>query len=254
MSRFEARLRGVAEALDVPSGVRVEILEELSADLDALYAELVAAGASPREARRRAERMLAPAPWATDALAGVHRPWPLRVVAGVPAGMRGRLNRGLLATATSLVLTVSILEFARAGLLRAPSPFLWAQLALAAVLVAVALRGAARLWLDGGDPRTLRRGLGALLGAPAGAVLLAVLGTVVGLGSVAGRIAHDPSLDRIVVVEWLMRSVGLWWCATLMLLLGGLAWLLLAGRAAGLERRETTLFLGPRRLRRDPLT
>lgn len=245
MSLFGARLRRVAEELDLPAGTRIRILEEVSGDLDGLYRELIEQGLSPAQARRRAESLMAPSSEAAQALERLHRPLPVRWAERFSDRARHGLERTLLGLMTALALVLSLAGLARGGLLRDPSVFLWPILGLAGLLALLAAVRAAAWWMGGVvDRAQWRRDLAALLLVPMLSLLLAALGTVVELAEAAGRIQGDVAVQRAALMAWLFRSAGLWWCALITALAAGLIWLLLAGRAAAVERRETRLLQG----------
>ncbi len=239
--RFAASLREVAAGADLAPSARLEVLEEVASDLDALYEELIAQGVPTVVARRRAEALLSPSAEALRALGTVHRPLPWRLAASLTGSGR-RVERALLALSALFVLAVSLFAFARAGLLRDPSPFLWPLLGLAAGGALLTLAHALRLWL-GGSPRPalVRRRLRGLLLLPCASCLIAALGVSLELWRAAGLIMGDVALQRPALLAWLFRSVALGGCALLTVLAVGLAWLLLSTRVAVLERREEAL-------------
>lgn len=235
--RFGARVRAATDGLSVPPRARVRILEELAGDLEDLYAALRATGLSEREARRRAERLLAPRPEALNALAGVHRPVWARF------GGTGAVERGFVALLFGGMVWLSWMAVARAGL---RTGMLFVPIAAIAVAGAgLALRKAVRIWgLGESSPAPVRAGAGDLLVAATGALFAACFGIVFELWRVAGTVEGAPDGALPYVTEWLRASVALAATGIGVALLCGLAWLAFVQRAAVLERAERRI-LGP---------
>jgi hypothetical protein len=240
--RLGARLRDVAGALEAPHGSRVRILEELSSDLEDLYATLRADGLTAEQARRRAELLLLPSVEAAAALEYVHRPLWLRLVERFSDRARHRLELALLLSMTVFMVVVTVAALAAAGLLHAPTPSL--------ALIALIAGGAAAFVLvkafamhvgRARDAQHVRAGLPFLLVAGCASSTTALLGSLAGLYATAGRISGNPSLQAPLILEWLWRSVGAGALALLMALGCGVAWLTFMARAAAMDAAEARL-------------
>ena len=153
--RHESPLAAVERALKVSPELRLELIEEVDADVDALQEELERRGYSPESARRAALNRFLPAPGTLVALEAQHGPrlgqW-LRA-----AGWAGRIERwGALAAAIMAALSLLAAIWSRASA-AASAPLACSLVLVVALLAANWFRAAASLWIDGSLPPERRR-------------------------------------------------------------------------------------------------
>lgn len=149
MDRFGRVLRRAEQRLEAPEPERSRILREMAGDLEDLYRAYRERGLDEEEARRRAERWLAPSPDALASLGHVHRPAFDRLLDRLGGTARGRLELGL-ATVISLALVGgALLGVLRSGTLAASVPGLWIVAALAAVGLGIGMRRGYELFVRG---------------------------------------------------------------------------------------------------------
>ena len=181
-----SHLAATARRLNIPPRRRLEMIEELGADLEALQAAYERRGLSPAAARREALMRLVPAEDSLHELNAQHLPRTARWLKA--GGIGGRVERfGAAAAAilagTALLAAIPTEDTAVQGAL-----FLWAQALIAALLAANWCRGAAGLWIIGVLPPDVRSLFQARqAGLITGAVSLGGLGALwqgyVGLGT-----------------------------------------------------------------------
>ena len=230
-------LASVAERVgELPHPARTRILLELTADLEALSADLRRSGVPEAQAVSRAAERVLPSGPALDALVRLHRPFYHRVTAPIPDSSLRRWERGALLTATMAALGTGIFFLSSMGLLAAPSPFLWAILALAGATFAMVLAKGFQIFVRREHrPETLERGLGLLLGLAGAALLVAGAGAVTGLWTLAAALEVGSPDPVPLLIAWLLRESVLVTTGLLTALAAGLAWFLLSQAAAAVR-------------------
>lgn len=226
--RFAARLKEAATGLEATLRVRRRVVSELAADLEDLYGAYRAEGLPGPEARRRAERVLAPSPEVLAALSRMHRPIWVRLGDRFGEVGRHRLEWALLVALTIGFCGVSVAGLLRAQMTPAPVPFAAAILLVAFVSLLYALGIGLAQYL-GRWPRSAgSRVDGRLLVAAATSVLvLAGLGSLVGLWRISAVIEANPALEMASVLRWVREASGLGALGLLVALADGLALLVL---------------------------
>lgn len=194
----DAALRSVAERIgELPHPARTRILLELAGDVEALSADLRRGGVPAEEAALRAADRVLPSDAALDALVRLHRPLYRRVTAAVPDSALRRWERAFLLVVTTSILLEGLLLLSGHGLLVAPSPFLWPVLGLTIGVIGAVLWQGFRLFVRRDHrPETLGRGLAALPALSAAALLVAGVGTVTELWTLAATLeagVPDPA-------------------------------------------------------------
>lgn len=170
----EHPLAGVERELKVGPRRRLDLIEEVDADVRALQGELERRGRTPDEALEEALRQLVPAEDALEQLEARHGSrLQRRILAARWLDLAVRLGVGAAATLAGLA-AITIAEPGPEG----PSATLvWSQVILIALLAANAAWAGARLWIHGdlrsGERRLLWTRHGGLIVA---AVALAALG------------------------------------------------------------------------------
>lgn len=170
----EHPLAGVERELRVGPRHRLELIEEVDADVRALQAELERRGRTPAEARREALRQLVPADDALEQLEARHGSrLQRRIRAARWMDLAVRLGVGAAATLAGL----AAITVAAPGPDGPPAALVWSQVMLIALLAANVAWTGARLWIHGdlrsGERRLLWTRQGGLIVA---AVALAALG------------------------------------------------------------------------------
>ena len=147
-------LAATARRLNIPPRRRLDMIEELAADLEALQAAYECRGLSPAAARREALMRLVPAEESLHELNAQHVPRTARWLKadGIGGGVEqfGAAAAAILA-GTALLTLVPTEDVAVQGAL-----FIWAQALIAALLAANWRRGAAGLWIMGVLPPEVR--------------------------------------------------------------------------------------------------
>ncbi len=231
--RHEGSLAAVERALKVSPERRLELIEEVDADVDALQEELERRGYSPESARRAALRRLLPAPETLAALEAQHAPRLGRWLRA--AGIRGRVER-LGALAAAILATMALLAAIWRWDNAAASTLLACSLVMVVSLLAANwFRAAASLWIDGSLPPERRR----LLWARQVGLIVAAI-SLGGLGATWEGYTALAALDASASAAWngVQRSV---FFATLgfgAALLGLLGWLALIPRLITDETAE----------------
>lgn len=244
--RFGARLREADVGLEATLRVRRRVVSELAADLEDLYAAYRAEGHPAAEARRLAERVLAPSAEALAALSAVHRPIWLRLADRFGVAGSHRVEWSLLLALTAAFCGSAVVALLRAGLVLAPAPFPLLVLALGFVTLSYALGRGASLFLAVDRTRRAQGVDTALLAMAAVAVLaIAGLGVLVGLSRTASAIAADPARQAELLLRWIREGAGLASLGLLVALADGLALLVLRRRAGVLAVDVVAGWSGP---------
>lgn len=165
----EHPLAGVERALKLAPRHRLDVVEEVDADVRALQMELERRGRTPAEARREAIQRLVPTGDTVRRLEDRHAPRLGRWLRA--AGGRDRVTRLGIGAAAMLGGTVGMLAAVRPGLSGTAMVLSWALVIVFALLVANLARVAAQLWLHG-DLRARQRRL--LWARHAGLIVTAV--------------------------------------------------------------------------------
>ena len=155
--RPEHPLAALERNLAVPPRRRLDLLEEVDADAEALQAELERRGYGPAQARRAALRRVVPGTETLAQLEAQHAP-PLGRWAR-SAGWIDRVERLGIVVATGLAGAVAFVTMVGSGPLGSAAVLAWPQVIVVALLAANWTRAAKRLWIDGDLRPELRRRL-----------------------------------------------------------------------------------------------
>ncbi|WP_419164624.1 hypothetical protein [Candidatus Palauibacter sp.] len=194
-------LEEVEHDLKVSPRRRLELIEELGADAEALQEALERRGHRPARARRAALRQLVPTEEALSELEAQHAPALGRRLRA--AGWLDRAERVGIAGATILAgaaALVAVRWHAPAG---AAAILAWPQVAVVAFLATNWTRAAKRLWIDGDlRPEPRRRLWERQVGLVVAAVALGALGAAwegyTALGALEAEAAATPALWEAV--------------------------------------------------------
>jgi len=246
-----ALLRSLSERLDLPHPARARVVIEVAADLADLEALYIERGFEPEEARERALKRLDLSDDAIRELVRVHGSPIRRGLDRLSEGSRRRGERlalsalliFLIAGTRALMPTRSLLADAGSGL--------WVLAALAIPGVLLAAVKAYGIWgRDAHDPLRLRAGLDLILLAAGVTAASGLALWWLGLRWVATASAARPDAAIGFLVEGLTRGSALAVAGFQAAILLGIAWLVLSGRIAQIERGEAELILLAERERR----
>ncbi|WP_419862229.1 hypothetical protein [Candidatus Palauibacter sp.] len=145
--RPEHPLADVERNLAVPPRRRLDLLEEVDADAEALQAELERRGYGPAQARRAALRRVVPGTETLAQLEAQHAP-PLGRWAR-SSGWIDRAERLGIVAATGLAGAVAFVTMVGSGPLGSAAVLVWPQVIVVALLAANWTRAAKGLWIDG---------------------------------------------------------------------------------------------------------
>lgn len=240
-------LEAVERDLRVPPRRRLDLIEEVGADAEALQAELERRGHDPASARRAALRQLVPTDETLAELETQHAPRLGRWVRATRWGERAeRFGIALVA----LVAGVAALVVMRGwGLRGATAVLAWPQVIVVALLAANWTRAAKRLWIDGDLRPELRR---QLWERQVGLIVLAVALGALGAaweGYGAYEALEAEAFSTPAMWDAVQRIVS---CAALGLgaaIFGLFGWLAITPRLISdetIERRISNLFTGSR--------
>lgn len=224
---FLPTLRALERELPLPLPDRVRFLRELEYDLEELQGRLEAQGLSHEQARTRTLEILAPDAATLRELWRMHTPVYVRLTRGLRGDHLRMAERSALAVAAASVLAIEAKLLLGTQLLRAPSPFLWAVLALGALLFAAVAGKAFELWVrrDHSEPE---RGLRSILALTGGVVAAGVGGAFVELYGLVTRLDGGATRADAAMLDALVRSCGLLAVALLLAMSGALAWFVIA--------------------------
>lgn len=190
MSRFAALLDETRRALDLPHPVKAEILDELAADLEALYEHYLAAGDDELSALRKAHERLVAAPDALAELVELHRPFYMRIVRRFSDRTRGRVERAVLTVVVLGLLATGAVGLGPRRILDMPAHFTVPFLTVAAGIVAILVAKAFQLVVRRDDrPDRIRAGLFLLAVLSAAAPAVGLLCAAIELYALAGGAA-----------------------------------------------------------------
>lgn len=247
-SRGGVAERTLAGVLRIHPRRRFQLLEEISADVDALEESLVARGISRDRARAAAlDRMLPDAGVARELEEG--RVAYRRLEARFGADRLVIAERAGLAAIAGLTLIPLVTGLVRLDAFRAAGPFVWALVVTVAAIVANTGRLAFGLWVRQDLTAAARRRAWRL---QVGLVLVAVSVAGAGVGLVAWNAADLLAADPDPITGWAMvgdvmglASLGLGAVA-----LGLIGWIVLTPSLRSydtFERRIAALFAPPDR-------
>lgn len=238
MPPLDRDLAAALVELGVPQPQRARIVEEIAGDLEELFRELVARGASPDQAAAEAVRLLAPSHAAVGALASVHQPLLASLFGRFSSRMRLAEWLGLSAV-TVFALGLAFSALLRADLLRHPSVFLVPLLVIAAAILALSGRKALQLFVSRDhEPARLREGMGSLLMGSGLAVLLSFGGAALEALRLAARLERAPGRTNELLLPWLMDTSVLICTGLTTALIGGFAWFLFHQKIAAVEGED----------------
>ena len=245
--RHESPLAAVERALKVSPERRLELIEEVDADVVALQAELERRGYSPAAARRAALCRLLPATETLATLETQHAPWLGRWLSnmGIRPGIEC-LGATAVAVLAAMSLWAAIWRWDNAG---ASTLLACALVVVVALLAANWFRAAASLWIDGSLAPERRRLLWA---RQVGLIVTAI--SLGGLGATWEGYTALGAPDASFVAAWtaVHRSVFFAALGFGAALLGLLGWLAVIPRLITdetVEGRITALLVRPHPVR-----
>jgi len=242
MHRFAPALRRVARELDLPGSVRARILQEMAADLDAVYAHHRARGVEAAEAQQRAEESVLGNADVVRRLARLHRhSW--RVWS---ESMANRLSGGvdllmLLLGVGPVLAAAAVLSVRTAA--GSGGTLAWVTSAVGMLLVValcVSIMRAAR-------HRDVSSALlESLVVACTASFAVGILAVAFGLQATAAALASGPLTppDAAALSARVMRYGTLAAIGLLLTIAALFAWFLLLGRQAARLAREVDALLG----------
>lgn len=239
MDRFVRVLRQVDRRLRAPEPGRSRILVEMAHDLEDLYRSYRERGLSEAEARREAEKWLAPSPAALASLQTVHRPAFDRLLDRLGATTRGRVELFLVTIVSLLAVGGGVLGVLRSGALSAFSPGLWLVAALGAAGLGVGLSQGYALFVRG---ERLAPGWRRRLGrVPAAAAATAMAGLLAGVARLSVTLAPPEAAISAALWAQVATASGVAALGLSASLLLALLWLLLRARATVVVRARDEL-------------
>lgn len=245
MNRFGPVLRRVDRRLQVREPERSRILMEVAADLEDLYRDLRRRGLAEDEARREAEKRLAPAGSAIASLESIHLPATERLLDRLGGTARGRVELAALVLLSLGAAAAGAFGVIRSGTVSPGSPGLWAVAALTAAGLGVGVARGYALFLRGDrfDPEWRHR-LDGVLAAAAATAITGLLAAAVRLTVTAPDAAGGASTGAWAALAAASAVAALGLCASLLI---ALLWLALRIRAEAVTRARAELreVLGP---------
>jgi len=245
--RPEHPLADVERNLAVPPRRRLDLLEEVDADVEALQAELERRGYGPAQARRAALRQTVPGTETLAQLEAQHAPPLSRWARGT--GWIDRAERLGIVVATGVAGAVAFTTILRSGPLGSAAVLAWFQVIVVALLAANWTRAAKHLWVAGDLRPDLRRQLWERqIGLVVLAVALGALGAAwEGYSAYEALAAEDFAVPAIGdAVRRIVSCAALGFGAAIFGLFG---WLAITPRLISdetIERRISTFFAGSR--------
>ena len=153
--RPEDLLASVARNLRTPARQRLELVEELGADAEALQEALVRRGYSAKTARQMTAERVAPSGEVLADLEAQHAPWLARWIG--TAGLPGHFERLGAATAATLAGSAMLAAVWTQHPRAAGSSLAWSLAVVVVLLSSNWIRAAKRLWIDGYLPPATSR-------------------------------------------------------------------------------------------------
>ncbi len=240
-------LADVERDFEVSPRHRLELLEELGADAEALQAELERRGYRPGQARRAALRRLVPDRETLAQLEAQHAPPLGRWARGM--GWLDRIERLGIVAAAILAGAAAGGAMAWSGPFRTAAVLAWPQVVVVALLAANWTLAAKRLWIDGDLRPQLRRQLWERqIGLIVAAIALGALGAAwEGYGAYEALEVEDFAMPAMWdAVRRIVSFAALGFGAAICGLFG---WLAMTPRLINdemIERRISTFFAGSR--------
>jgi hypothetical protein len=242
--RFDELLRRLAARLDLPQPAKSRALLEIAGDLEDACEHYRRSGLDEEAAREAAVERFDLSEAALRDLAAVHATRLRRLLDGLSARGRDRLERVALSLVLLFVVALAWVRLSGAGLLDHVGPEALPAFAVTIGALAIATRKAWSLWLTREhDLRSLRRGLPEVLIAGVAGLVFGTVGFWVALYRIAGEfyLQADPLSGTAggLFVSGLRRAFATGNAAIFCALLCGLLWWALEQRVASIERAET---------------
>jgi hypothetical protein len=217
MSRFAASLREISGRLNLPQPARARVLTEIAGDLDDLYQAFLERGASEEDAERQALGRIDLSDDALRGLARVHGSWFRRLSDSIAERAGSRWELALVGLLVLLAVFLSGAVVQAVPISRAAGPWLIPVACAAVATLGIGAWKAHVLWLRGDHrPKGLRTGLGAML---------------------------EPTQAAITTMHWLLGVLALLVMSLSLALVSGLAWFILLGKVASIERADAAALL-----------
>ena len=244
MSRFAASLREISGRLNLPQPARARVLTEIAGDLDDLYQAFLERGASEEDAERQALGRIDLSDDALRGLARVHGSWFRRLSDSIAERAGSRWELALVGLLVLLAVFLSGAVVQAVPISRAAGPWLIPVACAAVATLGIGAWKAHVLWLRGDHrPKGLRTGLGAMLGLSVLQLFLAFTGVWVTAWSTFRALRLDPTQAAIMTMHWLLGVLALLVMSLSLALVSGLAWFILLGKVASIERAEAAALL-----------
>lgn len=244
MSRFETVLREISGRVDLPQPARARVLTEIAGDLDDLYHAFLQRGASAEDAERQTLGHIDLSDEALRDLARVHGGWYRRLSDSVAARAGSRWELVLVGLLVLLAVFLSGAVLQAAPIAHAAGPWLVPVACVAVATLGIGAWKAHVLWLRGDHrPKRLHTGLAAMLGLSVLQLFLAFVGVGVTAWAALRAVDLDPAEAGITTMHWLLGALALLVMSMSLALVCGLAWFILLGKVAAIERADAAALL-----------
>ncbi|MCG6990218.1 MAG: hypothetical protein LJF06_18915 [Gemmatimonadetes bacterium] len=244
MSRFEAVLREISGRVNLPQPARTRVLAEIAGDLDDFFQAFLERGASEEDAERQALGHIDLSDEALRDLARVHGNWFRRLSDSIAerAGSRWELTLVGLLVLLAVFLSGAVVQ--AVPICRAAGAWLIPVACAAVATLGIGAWKAHVLWLRGDHrPKGLHAGLGAMLGLSVLQLFLAFAGVWVTAWAALRAVGLEPAQAGITTMHWLLGALALLVMGMSLALVCGLAWFILLGKVASIERAEAAALL-----------
>lgn len=237
MNRLAPALRRVARELDLPRGVRGELLLEMAADLEAAYEHHRARGLGDADAAKQAEAAVLGSSEVVRRLADLHRSPGRRWSADL--GVLATRGPGLVMLVAGVLPVVALMGAVSVWSLQGgTAPLMWPILIVALLLVGLLVTELLRQAAG----RPLHRRTGSAV-AILSSVAVALGALAVALGAQATAVAVSAGADQAAIAGRIARDGAALLMGLLTATVGLIAWLALTGREARRVDREVEALL-----------
>lgn len=241
MSRFNSFLHATGERLALPKATRSLILVEIASDLEELFNHYLQQGMSEEEAAARAEEKVDMSDEALAELVRIHSD---------ARGWTDRFARRAQPLWERIALTLIVLFFVASAVLEPDARpfthvtvFIWPILVILVALVVFFIVQMARS-ADGESPRRLHESLATPLFLGAASLVVGFTGTGIELYRTLMQMAATPQSAAPLFSRAVLGSMATLAIALLVALAAGIAWFVLAGRAAKIEDEAARTYVG----------
>lgn len=239
-TRFGSFLHETGQRLSLPRATRTAILVEIAADLEDLFQYYLEQGLTEEEAAARAEEKVDMSDGALAELVSVHssvRSWPQRIVSR-PQPFWERLA---MAAIVVFMFALALLGPETPMFFRS-SMFVWPVLVILVVLVVTSVVQGVRVFdREPGRPRRIDLAMPVFLGSAS--VLIGFGGFAIDMYVAFRAMAAAPESWAPIFAQAFLGAVSTVVIALLVALVAAVAWFVLAGRVARMEKESAMSFL-----------